>query len=156
MKSTIMRISTFDEKAIRFFKKIAEPIARIGLFVIYFWFGALKVFGVSPADQLVQSLFERTIPFIPFGTFLVLFGFFEMAIGILFLIKGLERIVIPLLFLHMITAFLPLFALPQATWLGFFVPSLEGQYIIKNLALIAVAIGIAAELEPLGEKRRRG
>jgi len=29
------------------------------------------------------------------------------------------------------------------------VPTLEGQYIIKNLALIAVAIGIASHLHPM-------
>jgi uncharacterized membrane protein YkgB len=147
-----MQLSDIDAKLISFFRRIAGPIARIGLFVIYFWFGALKVFGVSPADQLVQNLFERTIPFIPFATFLVAFGLFEMLIGILFLIKGAERVVIPLLFIHMVLTFLPLFALPQETWSTLFVPTLEGQYIIKNLALIAAAIGIAAELEPMKKK----
>jgi hypothetical protein len=35
------------------------------------------------------------------------------------------------------------------TWSGFLVPTLEGQYIIKNLVVIAAAIGIAAQLYPL-------
>ncbi len=148
-----MDIEKIDERLIRFFKRIAEPLARFGLFVIYFWFGLLKVFGVSPADTLVQNLFERTIPIIPFGTFLIAFGIFEMAIGVLFMIRGAERVVIPLLFIHMITTFIPLFALPQETWSGLFTPTLEGQYIIKNLALIAAATLVAAELEPIGNQR---
>jgi uncharacterized membrane protein YkgB len=144
-----MDIRKTDAAIIDSFKKIFVPFARWSLFIIYFWFGLLKVLGLSPADQLVQSLFEKTIPFIPFTSFLIGFGIFEMIIGILFLVKGAERVVIPMLFIHMITTFLPLFALPQVTWTGFLVPTLEGQYIIKNLALIALAIGIATELDVL-------
>ncbi len=88
----------------------------------------------------------------PFSVFIVLFGLFEMLIGLLFLFKGCERVVIPLLFLHMITTFLPLFLIPQETWSGFLVPTLEGQYIIKNLVIIAAAIGIAAHLHPISRR----
>ena len=128
------------------------PLARFGLFVIFFWFGLLKVVGLSPASGLVQRLFETTIPWMSFATFLVIFGLFEMLIGVLFLIRGVERIVIPLLLIHMITTFMPLFLLPQETWSGFMTPTLEGQYIIKNIALIAAAFGIAAHLHPLPNK----
>jgi hypothetical protein len=34
-----------------------------------------------------------------------------------------------------------------------FVPTLEGQYIIKNVAIIALAIGIAAQLRPYGKSK---
>ena len=144
-----MKIESVDIGLIRFFKKISEPSARIGLFVIFFWFGLLKVIGLSPVTGVVEDLFNHTVPFMSFGTFLVLFGLFECLIGILFLIRGAERVVIPLLFIHMITTFGPLFLLPQETWSGFLVPTLEGQYIIKNFVIIAVAIGIASHLHPL-------
>jgi uncharacterized membrane protein YkgB len=143
-----MTLKFFDRELIYFFRKISLPFARFGMFVIFFWFGLLKVIGMSPASGLVQSLFENTIPFMSFDLFLILFGLFEMVIGLLFLWKGLERIVIPLLFLHMITTFMPLIFIPEATWTSFMVPTLEGQYIIKNLALMAVACGIAAHLHP--------
>lgn len=144
-----MNIKTLDHTLIRFFHRISIPLARFGLFVIFFWFGILKVIGLSPASGLVQALFQTTIPWMPFSVFIVLFGLFEMLIGVLFLIRGAERIVIPLLFAHMITTFMPLFLLPQETWSGFLVPTLEGQYIIKNLALIACACGIVAHLPPV-------
>jgi uncharacterized membrane protein YkgB len=147
-----MTLRTIDIELIHFFRKVSVPVARFGLFVIFFWFGILKVMGLSPASGLVQSLFEQTIPWMPFSTFLILFGIFEMIIGLLFLIKGYERLVIPLLFIHMITTFMPLFVLPQETWTGFLVPTLEGQYIIKNLALIAAAVGIAAHIHPLPKR----
>lgn len=144
-----MKISSVDSSLIHFFRRISDPVARIGLFVIFFWFGLLKVVGLSPASPLVQALFERTMSIVPFGTFLIAFGLFEMLIGVLFLVRGSERIVIPLLFFHMVTTFMPMFLVPGATWSGFLVPTMEGQYIIKNLALIAAAVGIAAHLHPM-------
>lgn len=138
-----------DEKIIDFFRKISVPLARLGLFVIFFWFGFLKVIGISPASGVVERLFEETIPFMPFGTFLFLLGLYEMLIGALFLVKGAERIVVPLLLIHMVTTFGPLVFLPEETWSGFMIPTLEGQYIIKNIALIGLAIAIAARLEPI-------
>ena len=77
-----MNISAIDRGLIAFFKRYSVPMARFGLFVVYFWFGLLKVIGFSPASPLVQALFERTIHFMPFPLFLVLFGLFEMLIGL--------------------------------------------------------------------------
>ncbi len=144
-----MSIQTIDIALINFFRRVSIPLARFGLFVVFFWFGFLKVIGQSPASGLVQRLFEQTVPYMSFHTFLIGFGVFECVIGIMFLIKGLERLVIPLLFIHMITTFGPMVFLPQETWNGFMVPTLEGQYIIKNVVLIAAGIIIAARLHPL-------
>ena len=148
-----MELYATDRKLIRFFKKYSIPMARFGIFTVFFWFGILKVLGFSPASGLVQRLFEQTVPFVPFSVFLVGFGLFEMLIGILFLIKGAERVVLPLLLVHMIATFGPLVFLPQETWQRFLVPTLEGQYIIKNLVIIACAMGIAANLHPFGATR---
>ncbi len=142
-------LRNFDINLIHFFRKITMPTARFGLFVVFFWFGFLKIIGLSPASGLVQRLFEESINIMSFDTFLILFGVLECLIGLLFIIRGLERLVIPLLFIHMITTFGPLFLLPTETWSGFLVPTLEGQYIIKNLVIIAAAIGIASHLHPL-------
>ncbi|MFA6459083.1 MAG: hypothetical protein WCV79_01635 [Candidatus Paceibacterota bacterium] len=145
-------IAKYDMAFIQFCRRISVPLARFGLFLVFFWFGALKVVDMSPASPLVQALFEKTIPFMSFGTFIVLFGIFECLIGILFLIRGAERIVIPLLALHMVTTVMPLFMLPSATWSAFLVPTMEGQYIIKNILIIAAAIVVAAHVHPLKHK----
>lgn len=144
-----MTLRSFDIKVLHFFRKISVPVARVGLFVIFFWFGALKVFSLSPANPLVEALLSQTIPFIPFSVFIVLLGLFECLIGILFLLRGAERIAVAALFVHMVTTILPIFMLPEIAWSDFMVPTLEGQYIIKNLVIIAAAIGIAAHLHPL-------
>lgn len=149
-----MNLPETDEKIINFFKKISIPIARFSLFVVFFWFGILKVIGVSPAGSIVTDLYNQTIPFFPFHIFYISFAMLECLIGLLFLFKGFERIVIPFLFLHMFATFLPLFMLTDVTWAGFMIPTLEGQYIIKNLVIIATAIAIAAHLHPLEQKNK--
>ena len=127
-------------------------LSRISLFVIYFWFGILKVFGQSPASGVVTELFNKTLAHIPLvssispETFVILFGVFEVIIGILFIIPGKERWAIYAFFAHMVTTMLPLLFLKASVWTHILVPTLEGQYIIKNLALIACAITILSSL----------
>lgn len=140
---------SLDLKIISFLRWAFFPMARLALFVVYFWFGILKVIGSSPANPLVEALQQQTLPFLTFSQFIIAFGIFEMVIGLAFLIPRLERVAIFLLFLHMITTIMPLVLLPQMAWQERFIPTLEGQYIIKNLALIALAMGIGANLKPL-------
>lgn len=148
-----MSLRQLDLHLIRFFKKISVPLARVGLFVVFGWFGILKILNYSPASPLVQKLFEKTIPFMSFEIFLILFGVLELIIGILFLIRGMERAAFFLLILHMITTFLPLFLLRSITWDGWFIPTMEGQYILKNVIIIATALGIVAHLHPMKTRR---
>ncbi len=147
-----MILQTIDTHIINFFKKHWLMVARISLAIVFIWFGGLKVLGLSPASTLVQELFNTTVTFVPFDTFYILFAWFEVIIGVLFLFPKMTRIVIPLLFIHMITTFGPLVLLPSETWDGFMIPTLTGQYIIKNLVIIAVAMGIAAHVIPVRKK----
>ena len=134
----------WNERVIGTCEKMSMPMARFAIFVIYAWFGALKVVGLSPADPLVEALLQRTMPFMSFDVFIVLFGLFEVVIGILFLFKRADKIAIPLFVLHMITTSALLVMLPQETWSGVLVPTLEGQYVIKNIALVALVVSLAS------------
>ncbi len=138
-----------DRHILSWIRHISDPGGRIALFIVFFWFGILKVLGVSPAHPLIINLLEETLRFISFEDFIIFFGIFEMVIGILFLIPRTERVALLFLGLHMITTFMPLFLLPSVTWANWFIPTLEGQYILKNLVIIALAMGVAAHLEPL-------
>ena len=143
-------LSDFDASVIALFRRYGSAFARIGLFVIFFWFGILKVFAVSPAGPLVTSLFNETfLAGVSAATFSVYFGVFEMLIGVMALFKSLERYTFALLLFHLATTMLPLFLLPEAAWQAPFVPTLTGQYIFKNIALLAVSIFLFADLKPL-------
>ncbi|MBI4225348.1 MAG: hypothetical protein HY617_03370 [Candidatus Sungbacteria bacterium] len=142
-------ISKIDFYIISLLRACSIPLARISLFVVFFWFGALKLVHTSPANPLVEALLSRTLPFLTFEQFIFWFGVYEMTIGIAFLVPKLERIAIVLLIPHMITTALPLVLLPQITWQSFLTPTLEGQYIIKNCVIVALAFSIAARLQPI-------
>lgn len=132
----------FEKILIPFIKKYYIWFARITFFVVYFWFGILKIFDTSPANPLVAELQAKTLPFISFEQFIIFFSLYEMLIGVLFLIPRLTRVTFILFILHMGTTLMPLFLLPKVSWQGFLVPTLEGQYMIKNMVLIALASSI--------------
>lgn len=117
-------------------------MAHIALFIVFFWFGILKVFGVSPAAPLVDALRAVIIPWWPLESFIIFLGIAEMLIGILFLSNKTIRIAGYFLIFHMFTTILPLFMLPALAWNGPLTPSLEGQYIIKNIVIMVLAASI--------------
>ncbi len=143
----------FDNWFIHFLRRISIPFARFALFVVFFWFGILKIIGTSPANPMVADLLQATMPFMSWDTFIILFAVYEILIGLAFIIPKGERLALALLIPHMVMTSLPLFFLPAMTWQGFLTPSLEGQYIVKNLVIIALAMGIAAHLHPFKKNK---
>ena len=144
------KLEKFDRKTIKYLRRRGDTIGRIALFIIFFWFGILKVFLLSPAGPLVTTLLNHTfLGVIPDTTFLIGFGMFEVLVGIMILMPKLERITFALLALHLFTTILPLFLLPSETWNGVLVPTLVGQYIIKNAALLALGLVIFSNLKPM-------
>ena len=122
-------------------------LTRLALGVVFLWFGAIKLVpGWSPAADLAA----RTIEQLSFGvvqpvTGLALLAVWESLIGIGLLTGRLLRLTLLLLFLQMPGTMLPLVFFPSVTFVAFpYSPTLEGQYIIKNLVLVGAAIVIGA------------
>lgn len=155
MKKQKTEINDIDLRLIEFFRKSFIPVARVSIFIVFFWFGFLKLIGLSPASELARSLTEKTVGLQYFDQLFYLLAFVECVIGILFLFPKATRVVIPLLLFHMLIVCSPLLLTPEYTWQQFGVPTLEGQYIIKNAVVIAVAIGIAASTTPIKQKSSR-
>jgi uncharacterized membrane protein YkgB len=143
-----------DLRLIAFFKRAFLPFARVALFVVFFWFGILKVLGLSPASPLAEALTAQTVGMQYFDLLFLVLSVIECVIGVLFLIPKATRIVIPLLLIHMAVVCSPLVLVPSEVWTGFLVPTLEGQYIIKNLVIVAVAIGVASQTPPLSKRKK--
>jgi len=141
------KVANLDKRLIAFLDQYSVPLLRYSLAVVFFWFGVLKPLGVSSATALVSE----TVYFLPPELFVPILGVWEMAIGVCLLDKRLLRVGIALLLLQMAGTFLPLVLLPNVSFTTFpTVPSLEGQYIIKNLVLISGALVIASySLDPL-------
>lgn len=150
-----MNIQRIDRFLIGSAERYSVPLARFAFFLVFFWFGILKVLMLSPANPLVSRLLDATLPFLSFEQFNVAFGLFEMLIGVLFLLPKAGRVVIPLFLFHMLTTSLPLFLLPEIAWQAPFVPTLEGQYILKNIALVALAVAVVARMPRLEDQSSR-
>ena len=115
---------------------------RIALAIIYIWFGALKIFGMSPAGELV----EKTVYWFRPEIFIPILGIFEVIIGLGLLIKRFIPVTILLLLLHIAVTFFPVFIVQAICFNAFpYQPTLAGQYIIKNLVLISGALVIAGK-----------
>lgn len=112
-------------------------LLRLSLAIVFIWFGALKPFRISPADELI----ERTVYWLDPKVFIPILGAWEVAIGVCLLVRPLLRVALLLLFLQMPGTFLPLVLLPDVCFVHVaWAPTLEGQYIIKNLVLISAGI----------------
>ncbi|MCB0154060.1 MAG: DoxX family membrane protein [Anaerolineae bacterium] len=113
-------------------------IMRVGLGVVFFWFGALKLVpGLSPADELVRN----TVYFVDPDLFVPVLALWEMLIGLGLVFGKFMRLTLLLLFLQMPGTALPLVILPEVVWTHFpYGLTLEGQYIIKNLVLIGAGL----------------
>jgi len=120
---------------------------RVTLGIVFLWFGMLKFFpGLSPA----QTLAVKTIDVLAFGLLpssvgLVLLALLECAIGLGLISGKFIRLTLLLLAFQMVGAASPLFLFPAEVFTQFpYAPTLEGQYIIKNLVLVSAGIVIGA------------
>lgn len=116
-------------------------ILRITLAIVFIWFGALKLIDVSPVKDIIFSSVPSLVSSLPF--FYTLLALLEIIIGIGLLIKPLAKIVAVILILHLLVAtFSVLFVMG---FNPFPILTLEGEFVAKNLVLIAGALVIIAE-----------
>lgn len=143
------RMDHFLASAMRRYGLVA---LRVALGVIFVWFGVLKPFGVSPAEDLVKA----TVYWMPLLTprqWVSVIGWWEVAIGVAFLIPRpwATRVAIGLMAMQMAGTFLPLVLLPGAMFQPGrypWAPTTEGQYIIKNLLILAAAMVLGGTVRP--------
>jgi len=148
-----IRVGWFD----RVDRAVALTMQRYGTFllrnslgIVFLWFGALKPFWLSPANELVT----RTIPWIPPHILIPGLGVWEVLIGLCLLIRPLVRFALLLLFVQMVGTVLPLVLIPELCFTHFpYALTLEGQYIVKNLCLISAGIVVGGTVR-YGAHRR--
>lgn len=143
-------LDNLDQSVTKWMSLYGLTILRIGLGVVFLWFGILKFFpGLSPAEGLVRN----TVYFIDPDMFLPILAAWETAIGIGLILGKYMRLTLLLLFLQMPGTALPIIILPDVVWTQF--PhglTLEGQYIIKNLVLIGAGLVLGATVRKDKEK----
>lgn len=136
-----------DTAITRWMARYGVVLLRISLGIIFLWFGVLKFFpSLSPA----QGLATRTIEILTFGLMksdvsLPVLATWECLIGLGLITGRFMRVTLLLLFVQMAGTITPLFLFPSESFTQFpYAPTLEGQYIIKNLVLISAGLVIGA------------
>jgi len=142
--------ATFDKVDRAIVKWMAAngiTILRMSLGVVFLWFGVLKYFpNQSPAEKMASD----TILVLSFGHIgphvsLPILATWECLIGLGLIVGVAKRVTLFLLFAQMLGTLLPLIFFPAQCFVMIpFVPTLTGQYIIKNLVLISAGIVIGA------------
>ncbi len=125
-------------------------LLRISIGIIFFWFGFLKFIpGLSPAQELAtRTITLMTFELIPDIFIINGLAFWEVMIGIGLITGKFMRETLLLLFLQMAGTFAPIFLFPDEVFTRIpYAPTLEGQYIIKNLVLVAAGIVLGGKLK---------
>jgi len=136
-----------DVRITRWMAQHGITALRISLGIVFFWFGVLKFFpGLSPAEDLAARTIERLTFGLLTPSFSVPFlAAWECLIGLGLITNRFIRVTLLLLFVQMLGTITPLVLFPAETWLHFpYAPTLEGQYIIKNIVLISGALVVGA------------
>ena len=126
---------------------------RISMGAVYLGFGILKYFpGVSPAESLVLAVthvlsFGLVPAVIPNGVVMVLLATLECTIGLLLITGRWLRVAIYLLGAQLVGILSPAVLLAGREFAGpHHMPTLEGQYVLKDVVLVAVAMVIATTM----------
>ncbi|MFI1371098.1 hypothetical protein ACH4UY_03675 [Streptomyces longwoodensis] len=121
-------------------------LLRVSVGIIYCWFGVLKLFpATSPAEHIaIRTMTELTGGSVPAQVSLPLLGTAETLIGLALVTGVLLRHALAAFYAHMSGVFSSLVLLPDAMW-HHGIPTLDGQYVLKNLVLIAACLAVTAD-----------
>lgn len=147
MTHLITRLDRADTAATEWMAKHGVRLLRLSLGVVYLWFGVLKFFpALSPAETLAGvTMATLSAGLVSPGAAVVVLAAWESLIGLGLLTGAFLRGTLLLLWLQMLGTITPLFLFPEQCFtLVPFAPTLEGQYIVKNLVLISAGIVIGA------------
>ncbi len=120
---------------------------RIAVGMIFLGFGVLKFFpGVSPAEDITKATTHILfLGLVPGGVAMVMIATLECVIGICLLANRGMRLAIWLLAIEFVGILSPVVLLPGRLFAGpHHAPTLEGQYVLKDIILVAAALVIAA------------
>jgi uncharacterized membrane protein YphA (DoxX/SURF4 family) len=146
---------TWEEPIIAFLHVWSIPALRVALGLVFIWFGALKLCGVSP----VIPMLRQTYGFLPLPLLAPLLGVWELLVGSGLIFRRALRRTIVLLCLHLVGTFVAVWLAPQLFFLNSnpLLLTSNGEFVVKNLVLVTAGLVIGGhELIPLsGDKLKK-
>lgn len=141
------KIVSVDVGIIGWLRRNSFSLLRISLAIVLIWFGALKVAGVSPVEELVSSVVYWVDP----SWFVPVLGVFEILVGLGLLLAKAMRLVLLLFALQMVGTFLVLIIRPDLAFQNSnpLLLTTEGEFVVKNLVLLSAGMAVGARLRTL-------
>ena len=145
--SLIDRLGAFEGMLKAFLERWSVPALRVALGVVFVAFGVIKFFpGVSP----VESLVEATWGVLTFGIVggqlaLILTAVIETVAGLALISGVFARFGLVMLAVAFVGILSPLVFFPGELFTAAG-PTLLGQYVLKNVVLIAAALVVASRV----------
>ena len=145
------QFEAFDRRLADWMERWGHRIHRLTLGLVFLWFGALKVAGYKSATSLIAHTVYVATP----ETVVPILGLWEMAIGLCLLALPLVRIALLLLAIRLPGTLLALWLRADVCFVELpWVPSPEGQYLVKDLLLFGAAMVIGGTVRE--EQRKPG
>jgi putative oxidoreductase len=140
----LLLFAYLEQRALALLRRVGITLLRISLGVVFVWFGALKVANVTPVGELVAG----TLPFVDPAWFVPFLGGVEVALGLGLLLGRAITVISAVLVAHLCGTFLVLVMQPEVAFQNGnpLLLTTIGEFVIKNVVLIASALVLAARL----------
>jgi len=150
-RSLLGRADELDRRFVGFLNRWGIPMLRVSLGLVFIWFGALKIFRVSPVADLVA----RTVYWVDPSWFVAVLGGVEVIIGLGLLVGRALRTVLALFWLQMLGTFLVLIIQPDVAFQrgNPLLLTVEGEFVVKNLVLLSAGMVVGSTVR---RRRRSG
>jgi putative oxidoreductase len=135
-------VDRLDRRIVAFLRRWGIPVLRVSLGLVFVWFGALKIFQVSPVADLVA----RTVYWVDPSWFVPVLGGVEVVIGLGLLVARALRTVLALFWLQMLGTFLVLVVQPDVAFQrgNPLLLTVEGEFVVKNLVLLSAGMVVGS------------
>lgn len=147
------RLRPVDDRVRTFLGSVGVPLLRISVGLVFVWFGLLKVLDVSPVADLVG----RTVYWFDVDVVVPALGVFEIVVGLLLIANRWLRVALALFAAQMLGTFLVFLVLPEVAFQDGnpFRLTVEGEFVVKNVVLIAAGMVVGSRVPTLRDARPR-
>jgi uncharacterized membrane protein YkgB len=133
-------------------------LLRISLGIVLLWFALPKYHaGLSAVEELaIRTIDVLTLHLVTGDTARLLLAVLETAIGLGLLTGWFPRLTATALLGQLAGTLTPLVLFPSEMWTHPLVPSLEGQFILKNVVFVAAGTLLLTAPRPSSARARKG
>ena len=147
----MVALGTGDRRVRLLMQRVGVPALRISVGIVFTWFGTLKVLDVSPVSDLVAS----TVYWLDASWVVPTLGAMEVLVGLCLVTQRFLRLALLWFVIQLLGTFMVFLVLPQVAFSegNPLLLTVEGEFVAKNLVLLAAGLVVGASVPPLPSSR---